>query len=101
MSEFKGGNPGMLNLADEIQAIAAELQEHTGQMLTAISMKSKTLTLRLSSGFPEEAQVAQDIEQMARDLMVDHQSLHQRLLGLLAPEGKTMTQEPNEPYKPE
>lgn len=98
--ESKIGVARMSNLADEIQAIAAELQEHTGQILTAISMKSKTLTLRLNPGFPDEAQVAQDIEQMALDLMVAHQGLHQRLLELLSPEQMKPKPGSDGPYQP-
>ena len=72
----------MPNADEEIRAIATELREHAGQVVTAISMKSRTLASRLSADHPAEAQVAQDIEVLARDLVADHVRLAQRLLAL-------------------
>ncbi len=73
-----------MNLEQELLMMADEIREHAGQVVTAISMKSKTLSLRLEQEQLEEAAIARDIEELSRALVADHARLAQQLVDLAA-----------------
>ncbi|MCF7975448.1 MAG: hypothetical protein K9N55_16645 [Phycisphaerae bacterium] len=63
----------------DLHQIRQELLEHVSQILTAISMKSKTLEQRLTQDNPQEARAAREIHELARQLIVSNRQMAQRL----------------------
>ena len=73
----------MVNLRLELLVMADELREHAGQVVTAISMKSKALALRLNDReLSEEVAITRDIEELSRSLVADHVRMAQQLVDL-------------------
>lgn len=63
----------------DLKEIQQELLEHVGQILTAISMKSKVLEQHLSQVLPQDAQTAREIHELAKHLIISNRHLTHRL----------------------
>lgn len=69
----------------DIKEIQQELLEHVGQILTAIVMKSRSLEQHLSHDLPQEAQMAREIHELAKHLIISNRHLAHRLTTNLLP----------------
>ena len=64
---------------DACKQIRRELEDHVGQVLTAISIKSKALELRLEPSHPQEVQISKEIGELANGLIITNRSIVERL----------------------